>query len=143
VDDLFHLIYASKSVNKLLDEDLVEILQQCRKKNAEADITGMLLYTNGNFFQVLEGEKMIILQLYNTIRQDPRHDQITTIVTESISKRNCSQWSMGFAKVTNKQLNDIEGLNDFFTENTCFVDIDMGRSKKLLKAFADGYWQQQ
>jgi hypothetical protein len=38
-------------------EELLTLLAQSRKNNLPTDITGMLMYMEGCFFQVLEGEE--------------------------------------------------------------------------------------
>lgn len=140
-DTLVHLIYASTAVQKFTDNALIELLSAARKKNHNMNITGMLLYSEGNFFQVLEGNRLDVEKLFETIKTDKRHHHVTQIIYEPIPTRIFSEWSMGFTNITQQQLNTIDGLNDFFTKGTCLADIDMGRSKKLLKAFSSGYWQ--
>jgi hypothetical protein len=56
----------------------------------------MLLYLNGSFMQVLEGEEAAVDETYSRIRQDPRHAGCIVIDRWPIEKRSFSQWSMGF-----------------------------------------------
>ncbi len=143
MSNLLHLIYSSRETKNFTEDELIKLLESSRKKNLGLGITGMLLYNDGNFFQILEGDEETITQLYTVIMNDNRHDKITKIVSEFIPHRSFNGWEMGFANITNEQLETIEGLNDFFTEKKCLADIDPGRAKKLLKAFSSGHWQQQ
>ena len=93
---MFYLIYVSSAVKLMGDEELLLLLEQSREKNLRLGITGMLLYKGGNFMQMLEGEKQAVLELYDTIKKDSRHKDVTTIVTDEIDERNFENWSMGF-----------------------------------------------
>ena len=77
---LIHLIYASVATQEFGAEQLTFLLQQSREPNVRASLTGMLLYSDGNFFQVLEGEPEEVDKLYEKLQQDKRHAQITLII---------------------------------------------------------------
>lgn len=57
MSDEIMLIYGSSSTDRFSEADLVPLLQQAREKNQRLNVTGMLLYRDGNFLQVLEGER--------------------------------------------------------------------------------------
>jgi hypothetical protein len=139
--NLIHLIYVSTAMREFSAEDLLQLLDQARAKNARQGLTGMLLYTENNFFQVLEGEPAVVDELFQTISQDERHMKTVTIIREPISKRSFGEWTMGFAAVTSADLQDITGLNDFFGEGSSFAELSTGRAKKLLNAFKEGRWR--
>jgi hypothetical protein len=141
MSSLIHTIYASRAVTDFSKDDIVNLLSKARKKNASLGITGMLLYDNGSFFQILEGEEAVVDQLFSEIADDKRHHQIAKIISEAIPTRQFSDWSMGYAAISSNELKTIEGMNDFFTKQNCLAKIDAGRAKKLLKAFAQGRWR--
>lgn len=138
---LIHFVYASVATQPFGKEDLTELLRQSRPANSRLGLTGMLLYSQGSFFQVLEGQPDSIDALYRKLLPDPRHRQVTAIIREPISKRYFGEWSMGFSTVSPYELADIEGTNDFFHGGSCFTRIGPGRAKKLLTAFAGGRWR--
>jgi hypothetical protein len=139
---LIHLIYASAATRPIEEEEILRLLSGARLHNREIGVTGMLLYSEGSFFQVLEGETAVVEELFELIGKDARHDRITRIIQEPIHDRAFADWSMAYTGATPEQLNAIEGLNDFFGEGTCLADVDAGRAKKLLKAFSAGRWRQ-
>jgi hypothetical protein len=141
MSSLIHLIYASVATQAFGKAQLTELLQQARGTNERLGLTGMLLHSDGSFFQVLEGEPVVVDQIYQKIRLDKRHGQFTTIIKEPIAKRSFASWSMGFSDVSPKDLATISGLNDFFHGGSCFSQLDAGRAKKLLAAFAVGRWR--
>ena len=48
---------------------------------------------------------------------------------------------MGFAHPTPHELAELNGRNDFFGDAMCFRELDDGRAKRLLAAFAEGRWR--
>ena len=141
MSNLIHLIYVSTAMQQFSAEDLLQLLDQSRAKNARLGLTGMLLYTENNFFQVLEGEPAVVDELFQTISHDERHMKMVTIIREPIAKRSFGEWTMGFADITSSDLQEITGLNDFFREGTTFAQLNAGRAKKLLNAFKEGRWR--
>lgn len=140
--ELVHCIYCSASTNdNLTDDELETILEQSRQNNARADITGVLLYHDGSFFQVLEGDRTAVAALFQKIAKDDRHTKVTKIVVEPIEERSFGEWSMGYPKVRLSDLANIPGLNDFFTQGNSFLDLEDGRAKTLLAAFKGGQWR--
>ena len=140
---LSHLIYASTSPRGFDRQELLSLLMKARTANALLDITGMLLYENKNFFQVLEGSESAVTQLFQEICADKRHQAIVRIIQEPIAKRSFCDWTMSFSSISREELCTIEGLNDFFEENSVFLQLDGGRAKKLLAAFQGGRWRRK
>ena len=71
---MFFLVYVISATRPFVGEDLRVLLETCRKNNAELGVTGMLLYKDGNFMQVLEGEdEGSVRGLYGRIAADPRY----------------------------------------------------------------------
>jgi Sensors of blue-light using FAD len=140
---LEHLVYASVATQSFAASQLDELLQKARTANERAGLTGMLLHvdSDGSFFQVLEGEPQAIDRLFNEISRDKRHSHLTTIIREPIVKRSFEAWTMGFSSVSPEKLRGAPGLNDFFKGGSCFAELDAGRAKKLLAAFAEGRWR--
>ncbi|MGA2808532.1 MAG: BLUF domain-containing protein [Terracidiphilus sp.] len=138
---LVHLIYASTATQGFGTEQLTDLLRQSREANERVDLTGILLFSDGNFFQVLEGEPEAVDKLYENLNQDKRHAQVTLIIREAIASRSFGDWSMGFSSISSEELKTVDGLNDFFQTGSCFSQLDSGRSKKLLAAFASGRWR--
>jgi hypothetical protein len=138
-----HVIYASVATRELEAPQLAEILEKARAANELAGLTGMLLHSDadGSFFQVLEGEPEAIDRLLHKLRADKRHSHLTVIIREPIAERAFADWTMGFASVSQEKLRKIPGLNDFFREGSCFMELDSGRAKKLLAAFRGGSWR--
>ncbi len=140
---LIHLIYASASAFVPSPDQLDGILAVSRRNNGIAGITGMLLYVEGSFFQILEGTTEAVDATYARISLDRRHTSSTLIIREAIARPSFSESSMGFTRLSNDNVASIAGHNDFFTGQNCLATLDPGRARKLLQAFSTGRWRVQ
>jgi hypothetical protein len=140
---LIHCVYASAASRDFETQELAELLAVSRENNARLGLTGMLLYAEGSFFQVLEGEAHVVDAIYEKIGRDKRHVHMTLVIKESIPKRYFDAWTMGFYKVSREELAGLTGVNDFFGKDRTLVSLDAGRAKKLLAAFRDGRWRRR
>ncbi len=108
------MLYISCATRPMSEDDLLRLLEECRKNNARKGITGMLIFCHDTFVQVLEGEQLAVEKLYDTIKHDKRHTGVTLLEKKKIEERKFPEWSMGFKKLSDADLVDTEGLNDFF-----------------------------
>jgi Sensors of blue-light using FAD len=99
MDSLHSIAYVSSAVNMFSEAELELLLQQVRRRNIELEITGLLLYSTGNFMQVLEGSKTGVQSVFASIARDPRHRRVVTIMDEPIESREFSEWAMAFRTV--------------------------------------------
>lgn len=97
---LFQLIYKSEKTAPMSEEDVRELLQKARSKNEGLGITGLLLYAQDRFLQVLEGPKAAVLNLYDTIQDDLRHTHVETVLAMPVSRRTFPDWKMGLEDLT-------------------------------------------
>ena len=93
---IFQLIYRSTATRQLTPNELLELLEQSRIKNARLNITGMLLFHGGCFMQLLEGDETVVRDLYSTIAADARHHWVTLVMTGPNGARDFPDWTMGF-----------------------------------------------
>ena len=141
--DLIMLCYASAAATRLTKEAVVELLTRSRTNNARLGISGMLLYVDGSFLQILEGPADHVRLLFARIAQDERHGAVVKLVEEPIEARSFADWSMGYADVSRVELATIPGLNDFFSGSASFDELERGRAKVLLAAFREGRWRRR
>lgn len=101
-EDLIRLSYCSTSQwrgqggGTAADTEAPRILRVCRTNNPKLRIGGVLHYGNGYFFQVLEGPAAAVDHLYQTIGQDIRHADVTTLERKPVSSRRFPDWSMKY-----------------------------------------------
>jgi len=106
----FCIVYLSSSTDLLSQEELSNILQKSRLKNASYNITGVLLYFNGSIIQVLEGEEEKVKSLYNVISRDQRHYQIIPLYMQNVPERSFDSWSMGYSTLTAREFSHIKEI---------------------------------
>jgi len=95
---MFHIIYASRAVKAFSRAEFKDLLQGSRTKNARTKVTGMLVYHESVFVQVLEGEEQCVRGIFQSIEKDPRHTSISVLRRNRpvCSNRIFGDWSMGF-----------------------------------------------
>ncbi len=115
------IIYSSQAAYDVAPGDLVKLLEVARYNNERLGVTGMLLYCNNSFLQVLEGDSKALTTLIGIISQDPRHSNFTILLDEEISSRLFPNWTMGFEHVRDDELAEhLEG----FTPATKYPLVD-------------------
>lgn len=92
---LVRLMYASRAVPAVDQEELVSILKKSKANNAKTGVTGALCFSEGIFIQVLEGGRNAVNKLYNRIANDGRHSDVVLLNYEEIEERRFAGWSMG------------------------------------------------
>jgi len=92
----YRLIYSSEATGEMARADLAQMLEESRIRNARRDITGVLVFVDGVFLQVLEGEKDDVEDLMESIRRDPRHRDIKIFHEEEIDRRAFPTWRMAY-----------------------------------------------
>jgi hypothetical protein len=115
VDQLVSLVYVSSAVQKMQDDEILEILRLSRQKNERQEVTGMLLYRDGNFMQLLEGPAGAVDALIATIKRDPRHHGLILMSRQAIGERLFAGWSMAFR---NMSQTPIPGYSSFLETDT-------------------------
>ncbi len=91
-------------------------------------MTGLLLYLDGNFMQVLEGPEEAVMDIFGKIEKDIRHTNIIVILKDPIAEREFSEWSMAFLNLDEIAKNE-SGLSDFLRED--FIADKFRRSPQL------------
>ena len=100
------LIYISRATQDFTAQEIEAIGEVSANNNQRNEITGVLLFIQGIFFQILEGGTQDIDQVYAKILQDSRHDQILCLKAEEHAHtRLFPEWSM-------RVINLEQGYND-------------------------------
>ena len=93
---LIQLLYSSKASASLAPAELTAILDQSVINNQANQITGLLLYRDGCFLQLLEGEEAVVEATFRRIGQDRRHHQVESLFRTECKQREFGHWYMGF-----------------------------------------------
>ncbi|MBF9143915.1 BLUF domain-containing protein [Hymenobacter properus] len=109
MESLHHLVYQSSATTGLNEAELTALLTQSRNWNHGHELTGLLLYSNGDIMQVLEGPKEEVYYIFNRIAQDARHGRVVKLSDGPIAARRFSQWSMGFKALKPEEFTNLQG----------------------------------
>ena len=104
-----NIVYVSTAVKLMHENQLLDILHNSRQHNAALNISGVLLYSEGTFIQLLEGKDAVIDALYSRIQADQRHKSVVKLIDEPIAEKSFSQWLMGFAVTNNTKTEKLLG----------------------------------
>lgn len=131
------LTYFSSAVSSTTEPVIVEIVNLSREKNARLGITGVLLYINGRIVQVLEGQQQAVENLYESIKADPRHTDVRTVISQPITKRSFSHWYMGYETLTTRQYEEVQDIIPVDLQDESLGDADQPVIVRMLKGFFD------
>lgn len=112
------LIYSSVASEKMPKSKLYKILMVARSRNESLDVTGLLMFINGVFLQILEGERDVVCALMKKISSDPRHSNVKVLREADIEQRTFSSWRMAYVTPSVKELATWAGLKSTTTLET-------------------------
>jgi len=134
---LYHLGYVSTEALKFSEEALVALLSEARNANADRNVTGLLLYREGSFYQVLEGSESAVMATFHDIEGDPRHKEVRILFNGETDVREFADWKMGFLNLDGVDVETLSGFSDFMTrdaEPQEFLE-NLSRGKRLALMF--------
>lgn len=112
---MHHMIYMSQATGLFTTAALVKLLREAQLANSRADITGLLVYHEGRFMQVLEGEKAAVAATYERITHDPRHSSLFKLADKAITGRSFLTWSMAFQEVGSARFTQLAQLAGYLS----------------------------
>ena len=136
-DALYHLCYVSTAAVDFSDEALVALLGEARSANTDRDVTGLLLYREGSFYQVLEGSESAVMATFQDIEGDPRHKEVRVLFNGETESREFADWQMGFLNLDGMDIESLSGFSDFLSRDAQpqeFLET-LSRGKRLALMF--------
>jgi hypothetical protein len=134
---MISLVYVSSATRDFSAAELDALLITSRRNNSSDAITGMLVYRDGDFLQILEGPEAAVRATYARIARDPRHGRIMALDESRIETRAFGEWSMGFRQVAGSARP--EGFIDFFNCRQALAELVQAGPDALqyLKSFRE------
>lgn len=122
---MYRLMYISNATVRFTNEELEELLTLARKNNSKKNVTGLLILKGRTFLQCLEGPKQEVIELFEKIQKDSRHDSLVELIDEDIESRYFPNWSMGYKNINHIDSISSEKLTNFsLKENISSFDIN-------------------
>ncbi|MBD1384934.1 BLUF domain-containing protein [Mucilaginibacter rigui] len=130
-----NIVYISTAVKLMHENQLLDILHNARLHNAALNISGVLLYSEGTFIQVLEGKDSVIDALYSRIQADQRHKNVIKLIDEPIAEKSFSQWLMGFTVTDSAKTEKLVG----YLKSISDLDLNDGKGSAVaaIKTFIE------
>ena len=98
---MIQLAYSSDAHGNLASGEVFEIIETSASNNLRDDLTGMLIFANDRFFQIIEGEPAAIDGLMARLQADPRHHSIEVLHRHEIRERSFPRWRMERVRIAN------------------------------------------
>ena len=134
---LKRITYISSFAYDMSDDEIEELARQAAKKNAENDITGVLMAKGEVFFQIIEGPEENIDKLFTNLLKDPRHEKIITLgIQVGDLKRLFPNWHMkeiNLDTTTSERLQPVRAIIDAVHAQSAII-------QSLTEALAASAW---
>lgn len=88
-------VYCSRAAEGVDEAEVSRMIEQAQSRNVDRNITGVLVFGSGIFFQWIEGPPAEVQTLIGTLHGDPRHYDIVAL-DRSVEKRErlYANWDM-------------------------------------------------
>jgi hypothetical protein len=140
--NIFQTVYISNVTELFNSQCFSSLAKKASDKNSLIGVTGALLFIEGYFIQVLEGDELIVRDLMASIAADVRHTRLKIIMEVSQEERDFSGLAMGAVSLKRLNSNDIkvisricrkrsgENLNSTNDIDSLSIILDMFKANK-------------
>ncbi|MDH4051485.1 MAG: BLUF domain-containing protein, partial [Rubrivivax sp.] len=136
------IIYSSQATAPMSVPELEKILVDARAGNEARNVTGALVYVDGVFLQILEGDESTVRGVMRNIAGDTRHTDVKVFHQAEVDARAFGSWRMAYVNATPEQLSAWAGLPGTATIESILSDLDRdphrasGIARGMLEALA-------
>jgi hypothetical protein len=131
-------VYCSRAAEGVDDAEVNRMIEWSQRRNVERDITGVLVFGSGVFFQWIEGPPAEVKNLIATLHGDPRHYDIVSL-DQSVEKRErlYPNWEMervgadDIRAVLEDALESTEDQNNIAALRRILKHLDVGSLETL------------
>jgi hypothetical protein len=130
----YQMIYSSRATESMTAVALAEILSDAHSGNEARDVTGALVYCDGVFLQILEGEEDVVRSLAQSIASDSRHDSFKMFHEAPVETRVFEYWRMAYVTPSPGEMAIWAGLEGTETIDELMAQIhrDVHRVPRIL-----------
>jgi len=129
----YAICYVSTAKTYLSRTEISRILSSSETSNNQEDITGLLLYSEGNFFQIIEGNREQIMELYKCIENDPRHFNLIKLFGKEVHNEAFDGYKSDFISEDTRYSS--ERLHNYALYLEILDDATKKAVANILKAF--------
>jgi hypothetical protein len=127
-------MYSSQAAEAMTVSGLEKILSDARSGNKARNVTGALVYVDGVFLQILEGDEDVVRSLMASIANDSRHRSVKAFYEAQVEVRAFESWSMAYLSPTAEEMSTWAGLPAATTvdELLAYVNANPDRVPRIL-----------
>lgn len=139
----YQIMYSSQATKPMTVTDLEAILDDARTGNVARNVTGALVYVDGVFFQIIEGDKAVVQELMASIARDSRHHSVKIFYEAEVNARAFESWSMAYVRTTTGQMSKWAGLPGTSTVEELLREVnrDAHRAPRILVSILEALAQ--
>lgn len=104
------IIYQSTACQEFGSLALFKLLTEAQIRNAQLEITGHLLFLDGQFTQCFEGPCDCVELLWKSIQRDKRHTNIELLLRHTAEVRRFPEWTMAFSTYSSLYVHGMQGF---------------------------------
>ncbi len=127
---LYQVIYSSVALEVMPKSKLYRILMEARSSNQRNQITGVLVFAEGRFLQVIEGDEASVANIMTRISLDPRHEDVRILHEGVIESRSFPNWLMAYVTSNQKELANWAGLRSTASLNEVLDELHGSPSRQ-------------
>ncbi len=124
------IMYKSIPDKGIKKSEFQELLQNSQERNQMHHITGYIFLSKTKIVQLIEGDDEVIDALYNRIKNDTRHTDVSMILDKEIEKRTMMNWNMAILDFWNDEK---ATFDEFSLLDKLYSSTDI----ELIKAFQE------
>jgi len=131
----YSICYVSSLSTGISENEVKSLLEYSEESNKSKNFTGFLLFSEGNFFQVLEGPEDEIDALFNKIKNDTRHYDIMRIFKKHLPLADHDGYKSDFISEDKKMPG---AIRKYMKHVTAKEPATRQIIKNMLQLFVDG-----
>ncbi len=92
--------YVSTVSANVSNTGIKDLMNFVYSHNNNIGITGILIHSEGNFFQILEGDEETVRMMFERIKKDPRHYNIIKMLDKKIDANSFTEYHTPFTIIS-------------------------------------------
>jgi hypothetical protein len=139
MSELQCLIYVSTAASAMGPQDLANILEKSTVLNHHDGVHGLLLLSDGNFMQCIEGEVAGVESTYARIIGSQLHHRVIELFRSPVAQRRFSDWDWAFQMGSRREFSN-PPIQDFLEAPRHDLPVtwkNMAMEQKILREFWD------
>jgi len=136
---IYYTIYTSTPTVDPTKKTVDDITHESIRWNKAHGITGILLCLEDRYIQFLEGEEKDVVEVFDMIKRDQRHSEVSQRIKGYAEERIFSNWSMGSWMLSNEDLNQLAAVKDLQEHllSPEKLSLPSGRFVAMMKSILD------